>query len=532
MRFRPTVAVAVALAAAIVSVSAGCTSSPSGSPTAGTTAAVIPLLREGASTDFTNLNEENADNYISANWYDHLLKIGPNRQVEPWLAQSVTQQSPTVYVYHLRHGVKFWDGDEMTSDDVVNALNFYRTPSFYTANFYYTNVKSITAADKYTVIVTLKQPDTSWEYQLGLTGGIFEKKFQEEHKATMGNPGVGVMATGPYEVQSFDPTRGLELSANPRYWGGPVPVKHISVRFFATDVSMALAFRAGEIDLAYPQSAGQFAAPCGCHVISAPSNSSAGLAMNVRIAPWNNIHVRRAVAYAIDRPAEIKISGDNSTPTSTVFAPIELQSLGSQAQVDALINSLPSYPYNLTKAKQELAESPYPHGFTATTYTLEFGVYTPETEVVVAQLAKIGININVKELTFTGWDAKYAGPKTTGLWVVTGMTGLGPDPNSDAVGMLASRNAEALGGANLAAYSSPAVDTLIAQADSTQDKAQRLARYGQILKIVATDVPYVMFYTGSSDLALSPKFHWPGFNQYFYSSPWALQIRGCSGCGG
>ncbi len=146
-------------------------------------------------------------------------------------------------------------------------------------------------------------------------------------------------------------------------------------------------------------------------------------------------------------------------------------------------------------------------------------------EVVAAELAKIGINVDVKELTFNGWIAKYEGPKTTGFWVVTNMTGTGPDPDPDAVSMLSGKNAAATGGSNLAAYSSPAVDSLIAQADSIQNKAERLALYGQILKIVASDVPYVMLYTHSSDLALSPKFRWAGFNQYFYSSPWALNIR-------
>jgi peptide/nickel transport system substrate-binding protein len=520
MRFRPAVALALAVVALA---SAACSTSPT--PTSGTGTA-IALLHEGASTNFSNLDDEHADNYISANWFDHLLKIGPNQQVKPWLAQSVTQKSSTIYVYHLRHGVKFWDGNEMTSADVVNALNFYRSPDFYTSTNY-ADVKSITASDAYTVVVTLKQPDPGWLHQLALTGGVFEKKFQEEHRTTMGQPGVFVMATGPYKIQSFNPTTGVELSANPNYWGGQVRVKHISVKFFANDTSMALAFRTGGIDVAFPQSVQQFTSPCGCHVVGAPSTVQAGITMNVKIAPWNNIHVRRAVAYAIDRSAEVKASGDVSTPSNTIMAPIELGTLGSQAQVNALINSLPSYPYDLAKARAELAQSPYPHGFTATVYTLQFGVYTPETEVVAAQLAKIGIKLDIKELTFTGWIAKYSGPKKVGLWIVTNLDGaFGPDPDGDAIKMLASKNASATGGANLAAYSSPVIDTLIARADSTQDKAERLALYGQILKIVATDVPYVMLYTHSSDLALSPKFTWPGFNEYFYSSPWALNIRG------
>jgi peptide/nickel transport system substrate-binding protein len=531
MRIRPA-ALAMA-AAAVVALGAGCSSTTT-SPGAGAGASAgavssggtvtIPLLREGASTDFSNLSDEYADNYITANWSEHLMKIGPGGQLQPWLAQSVTQQSPTVYVYHLRHGVTFWDGDAMTSADVAGSMEFYSKPGTYLAA-HYTDMKSVTASGPFTVVVTLKQPDAAWAYTAAIGGGIFEQKFQQEHGSAMGKPGVGVMATGPYEIKSFDPTTGLELTANPHYWGGAVPVRQISVKFFATDTSMALAYRAGEIDLAFPQSAQQFESPCGCHVLSAGTNSSAGISMNVNIPPWNDIHVRRAVAYAIDRPAEIAASGDPSSPDYTVLAPTELQELGSPAQVNALVNALPNYPYNLAAAKAELAKSPYPNGFTATTYTLEFGVYTPETEVVAAQLAKIGIKLTVKELTFTGWIAKWSGPRTTGFWVVTNMTGTGPDPNSDARWMLTEGSGTDSGGADLAGYSSPAVTQLVNEADSTQDKATRLALYGQALKIVASDVPYVMLYTHSSDLALAARFSWPGFNEYFYTSPWALGIR-------
>jgi peptide/nickel transport system substrate-binding protein len=159
-------------------------------------------------------------------WGERLLRIGPDGQAEPWLAQSVTQQSPTVYVYHLRHGVQFWDGTEMTSADVVNALDYARLPTTYIGTSF-TNVATITATDKYTVVITLKRPDASWLPTLGTVGVIFEKKFQQKYGAKMGQPGVLEMETGPYEPQSFDPTTGVELTANPHYWGGPVPVQHV-----------------------------------------------------------------------------------------------------------------------------------------------------------------------------------------------------------------------------------------------------------------------------------------------------------------
>jgi ABC-type transport system substrate-binding protein len=85
--------------------------------------------------------------------------------------------------------------------------------------------------------------------------------------------------------------------------------------------------------------------------------------------------------------------------------------------------------------------------------------------------------------------------------------------------------AAASGGNNLAGYNSPPVNALLARADAISDKAQRFALYGQVLKIVGADVPYVMLYVHTDDLALSSKFTWPGYYYDSYSSPWLFDIR-------
>ena len=73
---------------------------------------------------------------------------------------------------------------------------------------------------------------------------IFEAKFAEDHKGTFGKPGTLVMGTGPWIVDSLDPTTGAEFSANPHWWGGKVPIQHISYKIFATETSLASAMRA------------------------------------------------------------------------------------------------------------------------------------------------------------------------------------------------------------------------------------------------------------------------------------------------
>src|SRR5262249_48199511 len=151
--------------------------------------------------------------------------------VKPWLAQSVTNPGRALYIYHLRHGVKFWDGNELTAADVANALNYYRYPGSQIAYIYQT-VKSVTAVNRYTVAVTLKHPDPSWRFLVcEAPAGIFEQRFQQQHRSTFGQPGTLVMGTGPWKIDNLDPTSGADLSANTHWWGGAVPIRHISIKF-------------------------------------------------------------------------------------------------------------------------------------------------------------------------------------------------------------------------------------------------------------------------------------------------------------
>ena len=523
MRLRLTAALT---AGALALLAAGCSATAAGPPGAVATgaAATIQQLTIGDDAAVSTLDtgpDEGNDVYGTL---ETLTKFGSNGQVEPELASSVSQPNATTYVYHLRQGVTFWNGDPMTSADVVNALDYYRKPGSYLSSDL-TSVKSIAASGPYAVTVTLKYPFAPWSAETTGQFPVFEKKFQEQHPTTMGQPGVLIMGTGPWEVNSFDPTTGLELSANPHWWGGTVPVKHISVKLFANETDEALAFRGGEIDVAddvlNPRA---FASTSGGTIVSAPAFAEGYFGMNVDQPPWNNIHVRRAVAYALDRSDVIAALGNNAVPVSTFIPPNELARLGSATQVNSLISALPSYPYDLAKAKQELAESPYPHGFTATTQTITFASYTPVNEAIAGDLAKIGINLKLKTIGFTQYLAFASGPKSAigGLYATFNVTN--PDPDSFPSEMLGTANIPS-GGYDWADWDPPASDTLIKDGETTQGDAQRLSIYGQLLTMLATDVPYVPLYEEDYNVALSSQFTWPGYNVYTQDGAWELNIR-------
>ena len=120
-------------------------------------------------------------------FYEQLVQLGPNGKLEPELATSVGRPNPVTYIYHLRHGVTFWDGDPMTSADVVYSIDYQRAAGADTDTAY-TNVKVVKATNRYTVVMILKHPDAAFKFTAGWPGMIFEKKFEQAHPTTFGEP--------------------------------------------------------------------------------------------------------------------------------------------------------------------------------------------------------------------------------------------------------------------------------------------------------------------------------------------------------
>jgi peptide/nickel transport system substrate-binding protein len=510
MRFR--LAAVAALATAVLLV-AGCSSA---APPTSASNTVIPLLTIGDFQPLTTLDmTKNYGGYIVDDIaLDTLLNLGPRAQLEPNLATSVTQPNPVTYVYHLRHGVKFWDGDPLTSADVVYTYNYLRSTGSQIA-YVFPPVKSITADGPYTVVVTLPGPDPSWKYTPALEyTGIFEAKFAEEHKSTFGKPGTLIMGSGPWEVDSLDPTTGAELSANPHWWGGKVRIQRISVKLYSNETSLGLAFRAGEVDLdPLIDNPKTFAATSGAKLLVSPSCGDAFVTLNTQIPPWNDVHVRRAVAYALNRTDIIDAAGGYSTPLYTFIAPANLETVASASQVSKLLKTINLYPYSVAKAKQEMAQSAYPHGVSTTIQAWTGGAVN-QAQVIAAELAQIGINAKIKLVTLSQQEVEATGPanqRPTTVWE-------GGCTTPDASGYdfyLGSANTKP-GQWNEADWAPASVDRSLTVGTSTYNSAARFAAFSNVLGQMASDVPYVPLYLTDFTIALSSKFSDPGFNYWFF----------------
>lgn len=447
-----------------------------------------------------------------------LMQQRPDGKAEPWLAEKVSRPDDLTFVYDLHQGVKFWDGNEMTSADVVASLDYFKRPKSLLSP-YFSKVKSIEPTGKYQVTVKLKQPDARWQAWLGAGYvTIFEKKFQDEHGDKMGLPGTLIMGTGPWKFDSLDPNRGAELSANPNYWGPKKPTfGRISIQFLQDTSSLALAYRSNEIDVAP-----EINDPRGFEATSGTKLRSVGqcwlesFILPTTTAPWNDIHVRRAFAYAMNRQDLITARGVAGGPVTTpLMVPSQLKLVASPSEISSATSSLPQYPFNLEKAKQELAQSRYPKGFTAELPTVP-QYFGDDPQVIAAQVAKIGIKLKVKNLPESTWfnrlSKKRNIPSVTWVPCATG------DPSDLPVNYLSE------GSVNAANYTKPAAQKLLDESITTYDNAKRFDAFRGLMTELATDVPYIPLFSQNAVGAISDRINWPTFSGNWAQRPWAMDI--------
>ena len=142
---------------------------------------------------------------VLSNSLEGLLAFDAEGNLQPSLAESWSRPDPSTYVYKLRDGVTFWNGDPLTAEDVVFSMSQHTDPAVGSPwSFHYASVDRIeaTAADEITV--HMKSPDAFFQYVPAHGAArVVQKKFAEQHGKNIGLPDVLTMGTGPYEVTDY-----------------------------------------------------------------------------------------------------------------------------------------------------------------------------------------------------------------------------------------------------------------------------------------------------------------------------------------
>ncbi|HEX9065429.1 MAG TPA: ABC transporter substrate-binding protein [Streptosporangiaceae bacterium] len=462
--------------------------------------------------------------YVAALVMEGLVYVDPNGITRPAVASSWTRPDAQTYVYNIRPDAKFSDGSPVTVDDVLYSFQMARdakaSPGIAS---YYGAVKTITQTGKNQITVKLSTPSESFEWVPSAPGALFiaPKAFWQKNKGQIGTPQALLEGTGPYRVTSFAPDSHVRLEPTGTWWGGKPPVDAIQINFIANDSARYLAEKSGAIQMSFNvplDAVQQWQTLPGNRVLSVPDRSWAGLIFNTKVAPTSDVHVRRAIAHCIDRAAVVKelLHGQGQVATA-MSTPEQFAGVYTPQQASAKLAAIPQLGFSLAQAKAELAKSSVPHGFST---TLEYPNTGPQLGTaalsLAANLKKIGITLQVKEVTISQWLANLSAPKQLlrYMWYFNTT----PDPAELVSYLLASSPP------NLAGYVNKQVGTLLGQASVELDAAKRATLIIEAQKAAAADLPYLPLWWGRSLTSFSDHVGVKNYSSYIFESPWASNL--------
>lgn len=513
-------AIAVAVSAALVLTACGTTAPTTESTTIDELRVVMPTVK---GLDLTAGFDVQSHTAISVA-LEGLMTFDSDGALVPNLATKVDNPDETTYVYTIREGVKFWDGSDMTTEDVAYSISRNLIPESQIAARFAT-VDSVDFDDT-TVTVKLKSANANWQYVPAMYVHVISKAYAEAHVGTLGTPSALTMGTGAFEPVSFKADAGLEFERNKDWWGGDVKVEKVSITFSSDPAAAALSMRSGEVDLALNVDATAYDSLKDVTLLSASVGDQTVMGFNVNSNQFADVHVRRAVAYATDTKGIAQASvGKYGQASKTIVPPSNWSSLLSEAEVTTLYGTLPSYEFDLTKARAELAKSSTPNGFSFSARVLDSDPNMRLAgEVMVKNLAEIGIELKLEIVPAASWLEELYGPRDSIEMMFLSFGGSIPDPDKFLFDWLSSSNAREAG-LNTSDFKNAEVDSLLAQERGSLDAKERIDAFTRILEITAEELPYIPLYTTNKTSVLANGLAWDGsFFGLFYMTSWPTKI--------
>ena len=454
------------------------------------------------------------------------LAFGDDLSLQPAVAETWEAVDPTTYVFTLRDGVTFHDGSPLTAEDVVFTIewNMDKANASQLAAFF-ASVESVEATADNEVTVTLSKPDAQFQYSMAhMSGFIMNKAQLESSGETFGTPDVLPLGTGPYELVEFVPDDHVTLERYEDYWGEPGAAQRIVISQIPDSQTRLLAMQSGEIDGTFDvpiSEVDQWEGLDGVTVITAPSNGVYQLILDQETPPFDDLHVRKAIAYAVDREGIVQaVLNGKGAPALAINPPGIWGGVLDEASVDSFYETLPTYQFDLDAAAAELAQSSVPDGF-------EFSVPVPNTDPVAINsflaisetLAQIGITMNVQQVDPGEWLDVYFAHEDLGAQFMAYFPDYA-DPANYPYLFYYSGNAVA-NGLNGSNYRNDDVDALIDTALQSNDSAERADALEQAIAQANEDVATVPIHWPDSAMAISSDLRLDGYNAFWYNIPWA-----------
>jgi len=476
--------VRLALLTALALIAAGCGSSHAETAAKGHQGGTLTFAR---AADIQSLDPtvvfDNPSIWAHEQIYETLFTVTADGQgVRPWLASSYTVSADKrSWTFKLRPGVKFSNGHALTAADVKFSLDRARASK---KGFGYIDAAtaSVEAPARDTVVVQTKYPWAPLLADLSLfVNGVVPKDLGGKTADEFFESPVG---TGPFVARTWQRGRHLQLTRNRHYWQPGKPyVDSVDLTVVPDDDKRLAQLKAQEAQIVEspPASAvGGLRRSATANAATFPSTRIEVLLPNERFKPFADVHVRRAIAHAIDRGAIVKavLFGQGRAANSTL-----------PDRVPFYNPENPGVGYDLHQARQELAQSAYPSGFDVEFLTSSDRKYAQIARGVQQELAVLGIRVEIRTVDPTDLFAlqqKFDYELSIDVWTMDI-----PDPDEYATYSLSPA-----GGAFsfYTDYDNPGMTALVKRAQTTLARTERQKLYDEIQRLADRELPQIPLY--------------------------------------
>jgi peptide/nickel transport system substrate-binding protein len=470
--------------------------------------------------------------------YESLLRQAPDGSVGPGIA-TMTNPDQSTIVLTLKPGVKFWDGNPVTPDDVVFSLN--RNTDAKLAGFYpavFSRVESITATGASEVTIKMKQPDYWFIGELAsIPAMIIEKSFALAQGSNYGTPAGKIMGTGAYKFQSFTPGVAVVMVRNDNYWDSSVKplVREIDIKGAPNDASLTSALLTGGINGVYAQSLttlNQLKSSKAVSLTYGPGwYTDAFIVSNLK-GPLGDVRVRQALSMALDRKGLV-----DAIYKGTATIPKWISNSGTfgygKSVFQAAYDSSPDMNQDLTKAKQLITDA----GAAGKSITIgmsnELTGISIEAAALKAAAEAIGMKATLHSVSAQNFINFFIDPKARagidGFFTLNYGDYAGPE--ALLATFLLPDGSQNFSGYGVAGSDPNAADhakifQMMDDARGTADPNARAQKVADVEKAIATDLPWIPVLQPLIVLITSNNLSGSYSSFAYMFSPWADKLGG------
>jgi peptide/nickel transport system substrate-binding protein len=412
--------------------------------------------------------------------FDSLVKKDAHFNLQPDLATSWDIPNPLTYIFHLRPGVKFQNGQPFTARDVKWTLDTMRDHSILTSKYQaYRNIVSIDAPDSQTIVIHLNQSDAALLWNLS-DGGLGIVPY-----GSGGDFQLHPIGTGPFRFVSQELDKEVVLERSSLSWQTAPKIARLRFEVVPDEMTRALALRKGSADIASnalsPDMIWSMRNDNSVAVAESPGTVVQYLTFNLRDPYLRDPRVRQAIACAVNRPLIIAtLLRGMARPADSLLPPNHW----------AYAENVAHYDYNPQRAKQLLDDAGYKPGpdgirFHLTMKTSNDGGARELAMTLQQQLRSVGIALEVRSFEF----ATFYSDISHGSFGMYSLRWIGGNEDPDIFHYAFASASVPPHGANRGDYLNAQVDRLLQAAASESDQAKRRILYVQVQQILAKDMP-------------------------------------------